>query len=307
MVMALASFIGCNQQPAASLDVVSVFPTDGYHGFKKGDVITIEFNRPIDPASFTLAYASESEGLKPDQVNVSFAEDDTKVTIEPKQPLAYSPDDTYAYYSFEVGAKLVDQNGNHLTEPLQVTFSTLRTLKIKVLSVPELDGSGTGLQIFPSETVVFVGDTSGNVGVRGFLAFPWPDDAQEIAQAMLMLVCVSKQGSPFVSLGMLNIEPVSLGDDLQADDIYAPALASPISDDGVGWACNPDQRLHYDTTDFALTAWDEDLPRLDLRLRFDTATDSDDAADLVGFFARETEETIGPGLLPTLDLTYYGP
>jgi len=296
----------CNQPPAP-LEVTSVFPPDGYHGFTRNEAIVIEFNRPVDPASFADAYRSDSEGLKPDQVTTTWSDGNTKVTVEPKQPLAYSPDDTYLEYRFEVGTELKGADGAPLNEALEVTFSTLRTLTAKVLSVPELDGSGMGLQVYPSEPYLIVGDNTGDVGIRSFLAFPWPEDAKEILNATLVLVCVSAEGAPFGGLGTFDIEPVDLGGELQPDDIFNPALAPPISDDGTGWTCQPDQQLRYDTTDFALTAWNEELARLDLRLRFDTATDGDGVADTVTFFAREAEATTGPGLLPTLELTYYGP
>ncbi len=307
LVLFLAWLAGCNTQAPAPLQVTDVFPPDGYHGFKKDEAIVIEFNRPVDPASFADAYRSDSEGLKPDQVTVIWSDGNTKVTVKPNQPLAYSPDDNYIYYSFEVGTELADRNGRHLAEPLRVTFSTLRTLTEEVLSVPELDGSGSGMQVVTNEPYLLVGDSTGDAGIRSFLAFPWPEEAEEILNATLVLVCVSGQGTPFNDLGALNIEPVDLGEGIQPDDIYNPALAPPIRDDGTGWTCQLDQQLRYDTTDLALAAWNENLARLDLRLRFDAASDGDGAADAVTFFAREAEATTGPGLLPALELTYYGP
>jgi len=312
----LLLLVACSQS-SRPLQVTALYPQDGYHGFKKDEAIVIEFNRPVDPASFADAYRSNSEGLKPDQVTVTWSDGDTKVTVKPKQPLAYSPDDNYIYYSFEVGTELVDRNGDHLAEPLRVSFSTLRTLTAAVKSAEKRDGivlrtennGNVQLAAFPGSTAIVVGDGNNDESSLGFVGFPWPQDLVELQTAGLRLYSPAKNGDPFANLGKLLFEAIDMGDGVSESDAVSAALpAAPVWEDGSHWTTG--SFIRYDVTDLAQAARNEGLGWFDLRLRFESATNGDSAADAVMLYTQESISTgriNDPELLPTLELTYYGP
>jgi len=310
IVLTLLALAACGGQPSDNTppSVVSVYPADGYHGFKHGDVITITFSEPVDPISVMEAYRSDDEGLKPDQVTFAFAEGGKKVFIRPVQPLLYSPTDDYLYYAFELGREVSDRAGNPLAEPLRVRFSTMRTLTTNLPGERAFDGSASPSAAVSDQVFLYVGDGATDAGVRGFFSFAFPEDADGVLAARLRFYVRSILGHPFADLGRLNVEPVTLGEALDATDYVTPALAVAITDAGTGWT---DGSYHeYGVSDWAKAAWKEGRGRLQIRLRFDAETDNDGAADSIALVAQDAEDVpdqIGPEYLPVLELTYYGP
>ncbi|WP_457630340.1 Ig-like domain-containing protein [Oceanithermus sp.] len=304
----LAAFLAaCNQGDTTAPEVVSLYPQDGFHGFRKDDVITIEFSEPVDINSFLAAYSSTSDGLMPDQISYRFADGGKKIFIYPGKPLGYSPDDSYVYYGFEVGTELTDLAGNHLARPLKVTFSTMRTLQTEVLSEAEFDGAASSGSVVNNFPLIAVGDNTSDAPLRGFLSFPFPEENDGVLGGTLRLYVPQIDGAPFADLGRLVLEPVDLGVELDPSDFGAVALAPGLEDDGTGWAAGSDHS--YDVGDWVRQADAGGRERLQVRLRFTTDTDSDGLADLVTLFAREAlgDSSVGPEYIPTLVLTYYGP
>jgi len=288
--------------------VVSVYPADGSHGFKHGDAITITFSEPVDPISVMEAYRSDDEGLKPDQVTFAFADGGKTALIQPLQPLLYSPTDDYLYYAFELGSEVTDRAGNPLAEPLRVRFSTMRTLTTNLPSERAFDGSASPSAAVSDQILLFVGDGATDAGVRGFFSFAFPEDADGVLAARLRFYVSSITGDPFGDLGFLSLEPVDLGEALDAADYFTPALAVAITDAGTGWTAG--SYHEYGVSDWAVAAWNEGRGRLQIRLRFDQESDGDGANDVVYLIAQDAEDypdQIGPEYLPVLELTYYGP
>jgi hypothetical protein len=307
-LLLLAACGGSKPADTTAPTVVSVYPNDGFHGFKHGDAITISFSEPVDPISVMNAYRSEDEGLKPDQVTFAFAEGGKKVLIQPLRSLLYSPTDDYLYYRFELGRQVTDRAGNPLAEPLRVTFSTMRTLSTDLPSEPSRDGSASPAAAVSDQALLSVGDGATNAGIRGFFSFTFPEDADGVLAAELRFFVHHISGTPFADLGRLNLEPLTLGEALDATDYYTSALSTPITDAGTGWT---DGSYHaYGVSDWVVAAWNEGRRRLEVRLRFDAETDNDGSADALFLVAQDAEEvpdTIGPEYLPRLRLTYYGP
>ncbi|WP_457637704.1 Ig-like domain-containing protein [Oceanithermus sp.] len=304
LLVLLLALAACGQAPTP-LEVTNVYPPDGYHGFTKSDDISIEFNRPISLDSFVTAYRSTSDGLRPEEIAFSLQDGGRKLVIHPAHPLLYSPNEDYLYYGFELGSEMRGLNGERLSAPLEVSFTTMRTLTTSLLCESALDGSATQTTVENDGVALFVGDNVYDAPVRSFLAFAWPEQSDGVIAAQLRLPLAAAQNSPMADLGPLYIEPVDLGEALEVSDFSASALADPLSEDGSGWAGG--NVASYDVGDWAQQAWEDGRPRLDLRLRFATESDGDGVADALAFFAREAEDTQGAGSLPTLELTYYGP
>jgi hypothetical protein len=308
--LALLAFLAaCNPGDTTAPEVVSLYPQDGFHGFRKDDVITIEFSEPVDINSFLAAYSSTSDGLMPNQISYRFADGGRKIFIYPGKPLSYSPDDSYIYYGFEVGTELTDLAGNHLARPLKVTFSTMRTLQTEVLSEAAFDGVVVGGSAINGYPLISVGDNVSDAPLRGFLSFPFPEDNDGVLGGTLRLYVLQIDGTPFADLGRLVLEPVDLGMGLDPGDFGAVALAPGLEDDGTGWAAGSDHS--YDVGDWVRQAGAAGRERLQVRLRFATDTDSDGFADAVYLYAHEALDdqniNAGPEYIPTLVLTYYGP
>ena len=308
LVLALAA-CGNTGEP---FRVLRVSPEDGYQGFQKGDVIEVAFNAPVNEASLSAAYRSESEGLKPGQVTFTLLEDGYVLQIAPKNPLPYSPDESRLHFRFILGTELTDRHGRHLAAPLSVTFSTLRTRRAAILSNAALDGivaqvsGGVQYQVFAEGSLVAAGDGDHDEVFRGFLAFPWPKDLVEPLAAELRLYSPAKNGSPFQNLGKLAFELMDLGDRLSAADFLEdPLIPAERLEDGSGFAVG--QYLTYELGSYAVEAFARGLGRLDLRLAFETGTNGDQSSDATLFYAREAEASVGPDLLPTLFLTYLAP
>lgn len=306
VLVLVTAIAGCGQQNISGPQVVEVFPAQGYHGFKKSDVITIKFDRPININSFLEAYDSTSDGLMPDQVSYAFLDEGKTVVIKPGKPLAYSPDDSYANFGFEVGTELIDLDGHHMKEPLRVTFTTMRTLTANIYCAEDLDGTVSGQQAVNDQSAIYVGDNASNAGMVGFLAYPWPADSDGVIAATLHLYVAGINNTPFTDLGSLTIEPVDIGDGLDPTDVTStPILAPTVTDDGSGW--DTGSTPSYDVGEYAKAAWDLGLTRLDLRLRFDKTTDNDGKSDSVVLLSREAEDAVDNEMLQILELTYYGP
>lgn len=304
-VAALALLAGCNQQGGAELAVTSIFPGDGYHGFKNGDQIVLEFNRPVDINSFLAAYHSSNDGLLPNQISYSAADGGKKIIIQPGKPLPYSSNENYLYYSFRLDTSLTDLSGHNLKQPLSVTFTTLRSLSATILADPAFDGVVSASLATNDEESLFVGDGNDNEAVRSLWGFPWPDGMEGVVEATLRLHPVQRIGTPFIDLGLINIEPVDLGEAIDLADYSSAALALAITDDRAGLMAGITKR--YNVSNFAREAWNHGLARLDLRLRFTADSDNDGNGDYLIFYAREAEtEAIRP-YLSALELTYYAP
>ncbi len=152
-------------------------------------------------------------------------------------------------------------------------------------------GSGTGLfagdnlnQNFPN------GD-----GVQIWLTFDIPGGTPTPGRAVLSSQALTVRGSPFVDLGALQAEPVSY-DSFNPGLFDLPPTGAAVTCIRVG-----DSGVECDVTAAVARAVDTGEDRAQFRLKFDTASDNDGAADLAMFFLADSN-TNERGIF-TLDLS----
>jgi hypothetical protein len=146
------------------------------------------------------------------------------------------------------------------------------------------------------------GDDAANDSARGLLRFPLgaiPPGAR-IRAARLRLQQSVVVGAPFATLGVVRVEAVDAGPGLDPGDHGSapfPGVAAVVSQDP---SIGPRE---VDVTLALLDAWQALRPELDLRLRFDVATDNDGLVDRVAF--NDAEDSLGsPGTEPLLEVVY---
>ncbi len=307
LLVALILFLllgGCGSGDTAPPRILSVFPPDGYHGFKHGEAISFEFSEPVDLDSFMQAYHSTSDGLEPEQVSLRLADGGRKITLYPSHDLDYSPDASYRYYGFEISTELRDRAGNHLAEPLRVTFTTMRRVTAELVGEAALDGTVlAGQQAVADQNVFLAGDNVNDAPLRGFVSFAAPAAADGFLAGTLQLTVATVTGLPVHGLGDLNLEWLDYGGALDPSDFNLPALsASPILDGGSGWQA--DNPVRYDVSDWVRAAWQGGRSHLQFRLRFASDSDQDGSSDAVWFYSADAPQA---AYRPLLELTYYGP
>ncbi len=292
--------------------VVAFYPQDGYHGFRKNEVIRIAFDRPMDRAATEAAFELLDESDRPVAVRFTWEDEGRRLVIAPASPLDYSRNSDYLHYRYRLSTGARGVRGQAIERPLEVRFTTLRTLTAKRSSVAAADGAVSSLGLVyndPNDPSAYptamTGDTAGNHGLRSFFAFDLRGlglTADDVAYARLDLYNTALQGAPFGTggLGTLILETVDyLGDgQLDAGDYNATAgrkLATIPS-----WAANV--HLSLEIGEGLKDALDSGKTALELRLRFTTETDGDHALDTV---APATGED--PDDPPRLRIGYYAP
>lgn len=181
-----------------------------------------------------------------------------------------------------------DAAGNRLATNYGWTFRVLRAGAMSAPPIATLDGfvfnSGTTSASLGS---AYVGDTSTNLGSRGFFAFSLaglPGEARRITSAALSLHFLGPVGAPS-SLGSLSLEHLDYGASLTGSDYSASALSSGV------WATPLIAGLHAVTVsssvqnDFLNRASRGD--RVEFRLRFSLDVTADAASD--GVYVATTE------------------
>ncbi len=114
----------------------TAWPDTGAKGVKADDVIVVVFDEPMDAS--TAGYASSD--LPPDDVQFTWDDTKTRLSIKPSSPLKYAevsdPATSGQQYVFIVGTGFHDLAGNALASPKTVVFTTLRhithTLPVQV-------------------------------------------------------------------------------------------------------------------------------------------------------------------------------
>jgi len=134
-------------------------------------------------------------------------------------------------------------------------------------------GMGTGL---------FVGDNLNpgfpdGDGVQLFLTFELPDDQAVSGRVILRSDLLQVAGDPFADLGALSAAPVSYSD-------FGPELFDlEPEDEAVGCDRARDLSIECDVTSAVGAAIEAGEGRVQFRLRFDRAGDSDGSPDLAMF------------------------
>lgn len=135
-----------DDETVAAPRVVSVWPESGARAVGAGAHIVIEFSRPMDPRT-TLA-AWQSDALPRDQVDFTWNDDGTVLTVTPQRPLEYAhatlsddehPELAARSYGYTLSSLATDRLGRALAATA-VSFSTLREFTHTLHSLDELTG-----------------------------------------------------------------------------------------------------------------------------------------------------------------------
>ncbi len=315
MVIGVLLFLlaACGSQNSKPPQVIAFYPQNGYHGFERGESISITFSQSMNAAATEAAFQLLDPSGAPVAVNFTWEDGGRRLLAAPTDPVAYSPNDQYLNYRYLLSTGAKSQAGAALENGLDVTFSTMRTLTVVRDSVAALDGSVSDLGHIsndPNDTSAYpvapTGDSAGNRGVRSFFAFDLDGlsfGAEEAAYARINLYNVRLDGAPFGAgnLGSIIPELVEYLDDsaLDKDDYDLPAekALDPI----VSWPAS--ETVTLTVTDWLQQALIKNKKYLQLRLRFEQRTDGDTAADAVN--VATGEDTAGHQ--PRLEIGYYAP
>ncbi|WP_456446229.1 Ig-like domain-containing protein [Oceanithermus sp.] len=267
--------------------VVTAFPPDGYHGFKYGEAIALEFSEAMDAASVEQAFAL-LDGNQTLPVSFSWSADHRMATVSPQAPLVYSPNGNYRYYRYRLETGARDEAGNGLEQPLEVTFSTMRLHRVTLPAQPDLDGmifSDNTHLTYATGGEVWLGDRDTNLCAHDFFSFDLgglPDGLDQLASARVFVYNYGAVGSPFADLGDVWIDHLDYGETLEPADFELAALP-----DYQGVSGSLDATGSWSPGWFAfagLSAWlQQDLeaerPRFQVRLRFAGCSDGDGQHD----------------------------
>ena len=312
LVLALLAFlVACGPEGPAPT-VVSHYPEDGYHGFRRGEAIALTFSEPMDAAATEAAFQLLGPGGAPVAVDFTWEDGGRRLLATPSDPVAYSPDDQYLEYRYLLSTGARSQQGVALEAGLDVTFSTLRTLTVVRDSVAALDGAVSARGFVYNDpndpslyTTARTGDTTADIGVRSFFAFDLNGltfDPSDVAFAKLTLYNAVLYGAPFGpgALGNLIPEQVEYLDDdsLDAGDYVVEAVAS--ADPVVAWATG--ETVEVAVGDWVRSAMSAGDRYLQVRLRFEQESDGDGSEDSVNPATGEHGDHP-----PRLEIGYYAP
>jgi len=323
MAIAILLFFlaACGSQNPGPPQVTAFYPQDGYHGFKRGEAISITFSEPMDAAATEAAFQLLDPSGAPVAVTFAWEDGGRRLRATPADPVAYSPNDQYLNYRYLLSTGAKSQKGAALENGLDVTFSTMRTLTLVRDSVASLDGAvSAGGYVYndPNDQSVYTtartGDTAGNIAVRSFFAFSLDGlglDSEDVAYARVRLYNTALRGAPFGvgNLGNLIVERVEYLEVTAAEDNETLALDAADYDDRdvfgslpplTSWAAG--EEVSLEVGEWLQDALDQEAGYLELRLRFETASNSDSVEDTVN--PATGEDADHP---PRLEIGYYAP
>ncbi|WP_456414733.1 Ig-like domain-containing protein [Oceanithermus profundus] len=306
------ALVACGPQGAAPPQVLSFYPPDGYHGFRRGEAVAIAFSEPMDAAATEAAFQLLDPHGAPVAVTFTWEDGGRRLRAAPTDPVAYSPDDQYLNYRYLLSTGARSQQGVALEAGLDVTFSTLRTLTVVRDSVAALDGAVSARGFVYNDpndpslyTTARTGDTAADIGVRSFFAFDLNGltfDPSDVAFARLSLYNNAVYGAPFgpAALGNLIPERVEYLDDgsLDAGDYAAEAAAG--ADPVVAWPTG--EAVEVAVGDWVRSAMSAGDRYLQVRLRFEQESDNDGNEDSVNPTTGEHGDRP-----PRLEIGHYAP
>lgn len=215
-----------NAQPpgvdATPPSVVASTPADGARGVASAARIEITFSEPMDTRATEAAYASRD--LPARDVSLSWHDDDSVLSIEPKEPLTIASGTDLAQieareYGIQLSSAASDRAGNPLA-PFELTFSVVRELTQVISASVDRTLSGNwrsddtyGAEVCEDvDATICVGDSlSLGTTYRGFASFDLsslPADRQTISRAGVSVIVAAAYNFPFLALGALQIEHV---------------------------------------------------------------------------------------------------
>ena len=300
--------------------VVSVSPASGATGVSADAKIVVTFSKPMDQAVTQAAYQSAS--LPASGVTFDWDASGTVLTVTPNTPLVYAtgtdPKVVVAtIYAFSITSTAEDKLGNALV-PVNSSFKTLREITASLQSEAVRDGYVESGGSYDTTVDLYVGDSSNNSGVRGFLSFdlsslPNSLTSSDLVSGMLNLYKAVVTNDPYTDLHdpctpaclttRVILDHVTYGITLDSADYYTPKLEASGYTDGLSVP------IGYVTSDVLTSVRDDVTNRItrenrsQYRLGFPLISDGDSKNDNVSYGAAESNF----GYRPSLVLKYQIP
>jgi hypothetical protein len=216
--------------------VVSITPADGAKGVKEDASIVITFSEAMDQAATQVAYTSTD--LPASAVTFNWNTEGTTLTIKPNDFLDYAVgEDPAKTYALNVTNAAKDAAGNALT-PFTSSFSTLRRIKITILTIRGLSGTAFSNNAFITNSFR-AGDTLNPISntiaaARTYITvdlsvIPNGVKSTDIAYAELRVYKIARANDPYSFFGLVRLDHVNYGptSDNSAGAIFnTPSLAS---------------------------------------------------------------------------------
>jgi hypothetical protein len=200
--------------------VAAVSPEHGAAGVTADALIRVTFSEAMDRAATEAAYASDSPGLRPAEVEFAWNDAGTVLGVTPTAPLAYAEGNDYEntaalHYAitFDGGAR--DLAGNSLA-PFTFAFTTLRRLTLTLSGDPAQDGGVEGGVVSNGLIDFQVSTTS-----RGFVGFDLSGLPETLDPAGLegATLRVNAQSPMVFTTEVVEVEHV----------LYGPTLIAPAA------------------------------------------------------------------------------
>ena len=267
LFVVMIAVLGCSSTPAPGApEVLSTTPRVGSTGVSKNARITVYFSEPMDTGSVEAAYASDSDGIKPDQVTFSWEDGDKKLVITPNAPLAYSPNARALEFKYTITRAAKSKEGVHLAADFEGSFSTMRTVSVTIKSSAALDGQvRSDGQVTKNTEAAFVGENTEDINTFNFLSYfsfsmeELPGDLEEIVSASLRLYVVKHYGNQDYSY---RVELVNYGDTLDGSDYSLTAEDDKeVSFTELSWT-------EVDVTGWVQSRFDSGAGRFQVRANF---------------------------------------
>ena len=197
--------------------IVEITPGDGDEGVRSDVVLVVTFDEPMDRVATQAGY--QSRDIAAGSVVFSWSADDTILTIDPNDDLAYAEGSDRAVvealaYAFSMTATATDLAGNPLSNPAVVTFTTLRRITPRLPAVDAmtgdvaLNGTSLGIEVCIGDQYYMAGTDGWVNGGITFDISSLPAGIEEFQSATLEGDQVALNGTPYSVLGDLRAEHV---------------------------------------------------------------------------------------------------
>lgn len=269
--------------------ILSVEPNDGQRGVMPDAVITVVFDRAMDPDSVREAWSSEL--IPAEAVSFSWNQAGDTLTVDPNEPLpvaegeGWNPDVIEPMrIDFAIGTSARDAAGQPLADRFESSLYTVRRLTVVEEHDPWLTDSRTGLSAGkdPADLpFIYAGDTNANVQVKAVATFwipllPSRFDGALIERAVLDAEQIATPGSAY-NLGELEVWQIKFA---TLPDAYS---AGPLKWMGVLSADDTLGPRSVSVANAVVWAQSGGEEAVQFRLQFENGTDDDDTLDAARF------------------------
>lgn len=261
--------------------LLSASPASGSKALPRETKIKLLFSEPMNRASVERAFSfinPEGTTFAP----ITWNSAGTEVEFTPAAALRYGTTVTW-----KLSTEATDLAGNAFSGTGEY-FSIIR-MEVHQLSVTTQLSTIASTEVIPTPNTWPIGDDSENRPYHGFVTFGLQslvsDHVIRIVSAKLTWTYENPGVGPFSSLGRFVVEPVNYGN--STNNVFlTPSIGTPLllgyQDLGVS---NGATNIPF--TDMVVEAWNQRASRSNnaqFRLRFESWTDNDGAADSLNIY-----------------------